>query len=687
MASLVNTKSYEAQARMFGIFSPRFRAKEGDVTTGYFAVRIPSYRELPDAWRKVVSESVGKLFSGMEKMDVNREWKQGKNTHSMLMFRTPDGMEYTDALGEIVKNIPDVTASLSDALSIPHDPLLSERYVRSFQRILEDCSAAMEKPDGDKDARIIVSDMLSRLGMMFQLPFVVPEPSGEKGENPLAELHNAIFSADFGKSLGAWRDLGLVQSHVYGVSPFPIRGTDMLAFKSGDRGPRGAEIKIGWDALLNARPALDALMGLLSSGKAFGKDIRVSAEIVKKNTGKGGYTGDPNGVRSLTGETLFVRIPDEVRSKENPALGGERMFVSLLYAIAKPWLNMSLSPEKLASFIIPEDKLSVQAKSLLVSARAAVESEADVYAQKDALEKNVRDEKSRSTENKMDLEPRIVPYPNKGQVYMLVSTDSSVDSIKEAVSEFVAGCDGIKPPEWRENEKYKYSYAYLTADKESDASPLVSLEGRNQVAKNLSIFIKEKTGMDIGARMPEMLNITIRVGGLAGKKGETYVLVEVPASADKSLRSAAKKGEIKLSDEAKFLAGVKKAMADMTGNEDEACDIEGAGEMVLISNEEHRTVFGVNVTPAAKERETLEAAVEAVESHVRKSVLDGLAEKYPDVSIGTVVKYTKDERAREREKELKDLAAGWRERFGRDASAEYEKTEIPSGTAIGDMDF
>lgn len=674
MASLINTKSFEAQARMFGIFAPRTKDKDGAVT-GNFAVRIPSYSELDPEWRERVVKGVDILFSPFEKMPVSRTWKQGEHVHDMSMYKTPLGVLFTGSLALLVKQLPGVLDALSADGAC--DTAVSGKFIRSFERILEDIAATEGKEDGDKEARIIMSDMLARLGLLFQLPFVLPVP--EEGKDALDTLHDTLFSAEFPKSLGAWRDLGIIQSHVFGASPFPIRGTDMFAFKSGDKNTgagRGVEIKIGWDALLNARPALDAMTNLLAGGKAFGKDATVPAERRVQSSGKGGYTGDPNGIRSLSGETLFVPVPAEVRRKENPALGGEKVFVSLLHAMVKPWLNMALSPESLNKIIIPEQNLPAESKALLVKGRAAVETGGDIYTQKELQVKTTREEQSKKTEGKMDLTPRIVPYPGKSQLYILIPTDANVQAVKSAVSEFAKAESGMNAPEWRSNNRYNYSYAYITADRETSQNPLATLEGRNLAAKELSALIAEKTGVVIEAQMPESLNITVRVGGLAGRKGETYVFVDVPASADKAIRSAAKKGDLTISDEAAFLTDVKKILTDRTNDEDEECEVKGVGEMKLIANEDSRTVFGVNITPLAKEREAVEAAVECMRKYLAEEILEDVSEKYPNVSIGTAVRFTKDERARERERDLLKNLGDWNKLISnrRDARV-FENTE------------
>lgn len=682
MASLVNTKSYEAQSRMVGIFAPRVRAKDSTVTSGTFAVRIPSYSEVGSEWRGRVMDAVAVLFSGMDAaQNLSRKWACGKSVHEMLMFRTPEGMQFREAMGVLVKNIPGAIEKLG--LPGSEDGLAGEKFARSFERLLEDCDLAMQKPEGDKETRIIFSDLLSRMGLLFQVPFIVPEEGLR--DKPLDALHNMIFSADFGKNLGNWRDLGLVQSHVFGVSPFPIRCTDMFAFKNGEKGPRGVEIKIGWDALLNARPALDALIGVLASGKAFGPGLKATAEIVKQNSGKAGYTGDPNGIRSLSGETLFVRIPDEVRKGDEngvKAFGGERIFISTLHAIVKPWLNLALSPDKLGEFLIPEDKLPAEAKAAIVRGRAAIETGGDVYAAHSAQVAAEREENARKTESGMDLTPRIVPYPGKPQLYVLFPTDKNSEAARSAISEFVAGADGMNPPRWGGNNKYKYTSAYITADRESENNTLVTLEGRIIAAKKLHAHILERTGLNIPVSMPNSLNLTLRVGGLSGKKGETFIFVEVPSASDRNIRNAAKKGDYVLSDESKFLTEVKKTLSERADNEDEEFVIDGAGEMTLMANEDSRTVFGINVTPLAAAREQLEKAVESVRKTVEAEILAPLAEKYPSVPIGIAVRYTKDERAKEREKELRQNLASWKSFESERASAEE-----PSAEMEGEGDF
>ena len=662
MASLVNTKTFEASARMYGIFVPRTREEGSDKAPGSFFVRIPSYSELPPQWREKVVSATELLFSSLEKDNVSRKWATGKSEHDMLVYRSPKGLDLRDALAGVLKNIPSVLKELG---LLDGSSPESERFEKSFARLLEDYDIALEKPEStplregstsDREARIIASDLLSRVALIFQAPFIVPGVDNPE-VNALSVLHDKLFSAEFGPFLGSCRDLGLVQTHIFGASPYPIRGGDLFTYKEG-KDSSGIEIKIGWDGLLNSRPAMDAIIDVLLGGRVLGDSLFAPAELKKSFTGKSGYTGDPNGIRSLSGETLFIKIPEALKEKEaREGRGPVQNFISALHAVLSPWLNMGVRGDM---DIKSEDKLSPGVRKLVEEARKTIAEKSDVYKAAALREQEERQGRQEKTEKGMDLTPRIVPYPGKSQLYMLFSADSNSSAVRNAVGEFVSLQEGMNPPEWRENSRYKYAYTYITADREATAAPLSTLEGRLITAKKLSAFVKEKTGVDIGAVMPESLNLTLRVGGLAGKKGETYALVEVPASTDRDIRKSAKKGELVISDESAFLADAKKILTDMTSDEDEPCEIDGAGELVPISSDDRKTVFGVNLTAIAGERSILEEAVNAVETFVGTMVVAPLKERYESVNTGITVKFTKDERARKREKELRENIKEWR---------------------------
>jgi len=652
MAVYVNPATVQAASRMFGIFCARNVRKDGK-NGGVFVVRMPSYAEFPE-WRERVESCVEILFGGCDEMKTRRDWTvetpSGTNIHTMRMFEVPPGASWRESLANVALR------SKKALVELGFDPESAERFGSSLERSV----AEMESAADEKEAGTLARDVLSKLACAVQYPWVVDAPGeADANVNVFDKLRSKVFSPDFSSLLSEMKDVGAVQTHVFGVSPFRARCTDLFSFKKGDgKTPRGIEIGIGWDAILNARPAIDALVDALGKGGFFGEDRPVRAEL--KQTRKGdAHTGDPYGIQDMSGKKLFIAIPSWVKDKENPFPGGETAFVKAMLRMVSPWLNTVVQPDGFLSWLEGKDELSDEVRSYVDGFIEKVTEASDVYAKNEAVKKAAREDRSKEVEKGMDVSSRVVPYPGKPRVYVLLEgSENETSKAREAV-DLLAAESGLRVPQWDYNKKYKYSYTYLTCEPDAEKNPLKVYEGRRMFAESVAEKIRG-AGFDISCAAPVSLDVTIRVGGRAGHKGETWLMVEVPGAMDKELRGAVKKGDLKASEESGILSEIQKKLASLT-MDDDGCPVEGVGDMMQISKEDAKTVFGIEVSKDGNDREALERHVDTLRAFLESEVVGDAKEKFPGAPLGIKVEFTKDKKLAERERAVETRVGAWKD--------------------------
>jgi len=95
--------------------------------------------------------------------------------------------------------------------------------------------------------------------------------------------------------------------------------------------------------------------------------------------------------------------------------------------------------------------------------------------------------------------------------------------------------------------------------------------------------------------------------------------------------------------------------------DDDGCPVEGVGDMMQISKEDAKTVFGIEVSKDGNDREALERHVDTLRAFLESEVVGDAKEKFPGAPLGIKVEFTKDKKLAERERAVETRVGAWKD--------------------------
>lgn len=685
MVYKVNTTTPQAALRMVAMYSGRHfnPAKSGEPKIGAtFMVRIPSYGEMPPAWRDRVLHAVAVLTEGFPKQNNRHDWKVGEYAHTTYAF----------TIGEAASGYQKLTKRIPAVLDILFYGEVHEETKNMYAQLFQSEMDILKTLDPEgKEYRTCLSTTLSKMALIFQYPYVIDCDSQHMDARSINEeavdLYRILSSQDFLMQMngtGGWKDQGLVQACAFSISPYPLTCRDSFLLRGADKKPSTVKsantilIKLGWDFLLNARPLGDAICTALASkeiwqshGLAFPVFVRKNTSVIGKGAdGEARYTGDPLGIESMSGESIKIVVP-----QTSPLKGGVEEFVSIVYHAVAPYIHTAL-PASVRNGLLPIKALSKEGQECIAALHRHIEDNSDIYKTYQIQEKTMAGHKENGQRKSINTDPRIIPYPNKTQIYIIVPEH---ENVRNAINAYVANDKRLGSPRWNVGKHYTSVYIHpLPEDQGGVNGFMTSFEERRLVAKQLAAYVREQTDVILPVEQPDAMHLRLVVKGRTGQgqKGKKWLMFEIPVPFDKdTIRMVAKK-KITLSDESLFLKDVKKAMdskiassfdiEDIDALEDindmDGFVIDGVGEMEEVEKTQTRIVWGIDITDIAKDREAQEQALSIVKERLMKDIV-GPAQTAHGVDATITCSFSSDEKRFRMERDLLARLQTWKKRI------------------------
>ena len=622
---------------------PKDPQKDGLPTTTLF-FRIPSYSELNESHRKRVLIALTKVFPGLEHKGT---WTSDNQSHTIAKIIIPGGIDdvviaMKTTYPEAMKRIFGPIASLWSEKLFENAPKYKEltvddvkaedieKFLSQSRSVSETRKEAVASPEkkakldkvvGEETAKFLakMSEAKYRhsieefFNKAFAIPFGSPFLTMKRDtvDATFKPLMNATFES-FDESRKDWERNYVMNAVAFSPMPWSIKGESPLVY-AGEKSPGSFSIKMPWLQFHNAAEFCEKLT--TSLGRLLGMELVENAGFkAGKATFKpaAGFQ-DPNGL-DRTWNLAFegkIDIAAKELSRAYPEMSAlcgnepEKTVLTFVYhAMDSVMGNVEMArgtSEKVAS----KDNLPEEMKKSLNAFVASCEP----HPYRDA-EAERRQEQEKKKES-MIVENRILAYPRQKVVYVQL-LPAEYEKVKGAITEFVHEKGDIRDIMWNENRKFKYFSTNIIRETDD----IGGYEKRWMLAKELSDYVKEKTGVEIPVKAPDQFNLEWTVS--QPRNECPNIKIRVPrtfAAVDKKLASAFAKAKGEgLSPESRALNSIRKEFDNeesiwevesnkgnyatlykaMYRDEMEVLDIvEQVREMVREANEKFGTSLGI----------------------------------------------------------------------------------------------